>query len=821
MPKRSIRYLFLQPALVCLHAITACNLLLTFPFASANEQRQSQDAVFTFDWVPKSQLTEKQREHVNPSCNGLYVDPFAEVEQTDPALEPIFVDAQQAEMIAGKKVFIQGDIEIQQGDRRLSAQTMHYDQNDEKASLSGTVKIRQKGLSLQGDEATVNMAGNEARFLGGQFVIHQNHMRGSAEVVEQTKDKAIILRNGEITSCEPGDNAWLLKGEKIKLEPEKQSGSGHNIQIRVAGIPIFYMPYITFPLGEERKSGLLVPTLGSTDKGIDFAQPYYWNIAPNYDATITPRYAAGHGSMLESEFRALNSLSYNELAFGFLSSDQGNGDPDLDALIEEDPSNTLATERQYKGEDRWLVSLAHQGGTDQQWYSDIEFQRASDIDYLRDLSPTSFSTTTDTYLRQAVSVGYRIPNWHFGLSIQAFQNLILDLDDSYRQSPRTIAQGRYNWSDFSLYLDHEYVSFLHRDQFYLDNSPIITGERGRATYRLNWNKLWTWGYFRPEIGVQGLSYVLVDDNLRPEADDRPSLATSFASFDTGLIFERNNGRETLEPRLFYLYRDFTDHSDLFNVTPDGQNVNFDTTPLTFSYNQLFRSYRFAGGDRLDDASRLTVGMRYRRFDNSGNNVLNLSLGQAYYFRDRKVSLNDQTDTLEESDLAVQVDAPVTSAIRVTGDMLYNPDSTQVMRGSIGFTYLDYNAREQRRIINLGYRFVREQEQTNFTIAQTIDQLDLSYWLPVDHQWNLVGRIFYDLDASKELEAFAGFEYDNCCYRMRFLARRWLDSKLATLVNDEQRRFDQGLFLELELKGLGSSGKRVEQLLRDSILGFKE
>lgn len=762
-----------------------------------------------YDWVPVTELSAEQKQKLTHTCSGAYIDPLADHDASeDPALAPIYVEAGRSNMET-EQIVLDGDVQISQGPRRIAADYMFYNRRTEQAALEGNVEIRQPGMLVRGTGGEVNMAGEEARFEGGEFVLHNDHLRGSAGLIEHRPGGIVALEDGALTSCEPGHEAWLLKGERLRIDPVRNQGSGRNVTVEVGGFPVLYVPYFRFPLGDQRQTGLLLPVVGTSNSGVDITVPWYWNIAPNYDATIAPRYASGHGAMLETEWRYLNRQSMNTLSLAVLPNDKGGADPDAELAIDEEDI------RRYRGEERWLLGLQHQGGDDSRWYSSIDFAKVSDVDYFKDLTPESFELSNNTSLGQGALLGYRLPNWNLSARLQTYQNLLVDLDPNYQQLPRVQMNGRYSWDTLQLHLDHEWAYFDHRDESY------VQGQRARLDYQLQWNKHWLWGFVRPSVGVQGLGYDLNEDNLNAQADPRVTLAAPYASLDTGLIFERDGGRHTLEPRLFYLNRGHVDHSDLYGVTNDSfgpvRDVNFDTTLLTFSYDQLFRDRRFVGGDRIGDTNQLTLGVTSQWLDaDRAQPLAAVSLGQVMYFDDREVTVSgeERRQTLEESDLAGKVMAQVNSKIKLRSDFLYNPDSERVMRATTGISYNDLGDRH----FKIDYRYVRDERLAQSTLP--VNQLDSAFSMPVHEQWQVVGRLFYDLDANRELDAFLGFEYDDCCYRVRLLARRWLDSKLAELVNDDEPRHDVGVFFEVDLKGLASSGQKIQRLLSESLPDFQ-
>lgn len=775
------------------------------------------------DWVPREQLSPEERAQLLPFCRGAFREPEATHEDAgmDPNQAPIRIEADRSSVTNNSHIVLEGQVEITQGSRRLQADRMSYDRDTERASLTGQVIIRQPGTLIRGDEAHVHMDGEQGRFVDARFLLHDQHLRGGAGEIEQTADGTIILTDGRVTSCEPVEESWVLEGGKLILDPVKRQGSGRHVVLRFVGMPIFYLPYIRFPLGDERQSGFLFPVASySGSSGLDFATPYYFNLAPNYDLTLTPRVITERGAMLEAEGRHLSPLFETRMGLAYLANDRGGNQAHYRELI----SSGVATEAElqpYLGEDRWLAHIGQSGGRDQRWYSRVDYNAVSDLDYFRDLDTASFAVTNTTYLNRSAEVGYIFPHWSMQARLQDYQTLLRDLDESYRQVPRIDANGRYNWGDWHLQLNNEYVNFDHTDDFRANGSPVITGGRARAGYQLNWDKQWQWGFLRPHLGVQHLNYQLDEEPLTADDHATPNLTTPEAALDLGLIFDRNDPatgmlRQTLEPRLFYLYRDHVDHSELFGLTARNQAINFDTTALNFSYSQLFRETRFSGGDRIDDANQLAAGLTTRWYGGSRNReLLSASLGQIRYFEDRQVTLSGRPETFSRSEIATQLNAAITEHIDVRADLLVDDRNADISRGSL-FAHFG----SQSHLLNVGYRFIGA-ESLGATSDNDVKQLDVSFSTALNSQWQLVGRTNYDITDNRELEAFFGFEHNDCCYRVRILARRWLDSKIADLVQDNDLEYREGIFFEIQFKGLGGTGDRVSSILADSIPGYRE
>ena len=775
------------------------------------------------DWVPLEQLSEQQKQQIKPGCDGLYLDPMQSVQEklgdkgSDLDAFPLEIEADQSLMQDGELAILEGNVEVSQGARRIHADKMTYDMTQDQAELEGEVVIRQPGVLLQGSKALANGVDHSASFENADFVLHPQHLRGGAKSISQSANKVIELENGAFTSCEPGSNTWVLEGESITIDTENQQGEGKNIKLKVMDIPILYLPYITFPVGDKRKSGLLFPSIGISEKnGIDLAIPYYFNLAPNYDATVTPRVIGKRGFMLELEGRHL-SENFSTLGdIAFLANDRGGRDPALDEQI----ANGFISEeeaRPYKGENRWLGHFGQQGGANKSWYTEIDYSRASDNDYFRDLGTTSFSLQNTSHLNQAALAGYRSTNWHFSALVNDYQILLYDVDDPYQRLPQLNANGHYQLGAYSLNLLHDYTHFDHADDIWRNGSTIVKGQRMTTDYRLNINRRAPWGFFKPELGVQTLGYLLDQQSISEAAERAPLLATGLASLDTGLIFEHAGGNylQTLEPRAYYIFRSYDDHSDLFDVTDDGQNVNFDTSERTFSYSQLYRDSRFSGSDRLEDANRLTLGITSNWFDNdSGEEHFSISVGQIFYFDDQKVSLDQGVVEQNRSEFAGELRLRMGPWGRFFAGAIYDDgEANKFSRGTAG---VQLTSPSYKTLVNLAYSYVSDTSSST-----PIDQLDSAFITPISKQWAAMARYNYDYISKRELEVFFGLEYNDCCYRARLLARRWLDSNIAALTESEDGLYDQGMFFEIHLKGLGSSGAKVASILEDSIYGFRE
>lgn len=782
-----------------------------------------------YDFVLSDQLTQAQRDALAPGCTGMYIDPLGNQENAPPPENtPLVVEADDSVLTGAEKAELSGNVQISQGARSIRADKMTYSRNTEEAELAGGVTIRNPGMLIRGEKANMSTVRNQAAFENAIFVLHGQHIRGQADAIKQTSDSSIILEGGSITSCEPGGNAWSLSGSEIKIDNEKGQGTGKHITLKVGKVPVIYVPYIAFPLGEERQSGLLFPSISSSDNGgLDAAVPFYWNIAPNYDATITPRLISGRGAMLEVEGRHLSKTFYTEANIGFLPNDDGGQDKDLDTLVESgEITDTEA--HPYRDQSRWITHFNQQGGgaSNGGWYSSIDFTKVSDQDYIRDIGATSFSELNQTFLDQRAELGYLFDNWTVSGLAQNRQVLLYDLDTPYRRAPQLNAIGHYSRGGLEFTLDNEIVRFDHAAEQWRNGDSIITGSRISTDYRAAYPIRGLWGFVKPEVGYKTLGYELQSDELNIGAKRSPMLGAAQASLDMSMTFEHRGGGllQTIEPRVYYLYREYTDHSDLYNITSDMQNVNFDTSIRTFSYSQLFRDSRFGGRDRLDDANQTTVGLTSRWYSNdTGRELFSASVGQVFHNDDRRVGLNGgELDTDQTSELAADVSVMIGPLSRFYINSIYDTESDEITRASSG---VYYHSQDLATLVNLSYSYVRDYRQSSIAAGTTeetdIDQADFSIVTPINKQWSLMARYNYDFTQAQELETFLGFEYNDCCYRVRLLARKWLDSNIASLTDNQDLEHDQGIFFEIHFKGLGGSGAKVNSILEDSIRGYQE
>ncbi len=699
----------------------------------------------------------------------------------DPEQSALDVKANDAQLVENGISVFTGDVVVSRGGQELKADRVSYNQISGDITAQGDIQIRDSEIIINAQQAEWILSNDEGRLIDAYYRLRQNHARGRADTVYRQGTVKTLLKNASYTTCEPDDNAWLLESSSIHLDHNKNVGMARNVKVRLAGIPIFYTPYLSFPLSDERKSGFLTPSFGSSDEtGVDIQAPYYWNISPEKDATFTPRYMSERGLMLNTEFRYLHARHQGKIDAGLLLNDQLRNDGDR-------------LNPNYN-DDRKHFSLRHTGYFLSNWNTAIDYNYVSDKRYLEDFG-SNLSLASTTHLNRQFSVGYTGRNWGFTGRFQGYQTLT-DNIKPYQRLPQLLLKGSFPDKAMGLNYDikAEYVDFEHDDNIAgqrIDLEPAVS---------LPWTSIAA--FVTPRIALRYTRYNLTD-NLTTAMDKTPTRTAPVISLDSGLFFEREMswGRNayihTLEPRAFYLY------------IPERNQAGlpvFDSSLRTFNMWQLFAYDRFAGADRLGDANQLSMALTSRFINQqTGREALRVSLGQIQYFRDRDVTINNTgTDTRSRSDLVAELTASLAKEWTLRGEMQWDPYEN---RSNMSAVRLQYRG-DKGRLLNIAHRYRRD----NVTNLEGLEQLDISARVPINKQWSIVGRWYRSLKEDQTLETLAGIEYNSCCWATRLLIRDYVNNAF-----DDDRNL--AIFFQVELKGLGNLGQKTDALLERSILGY--
>ena len=807
------------------------------------------------DWVPRDKLTAAQLAETGPYCSGSYVEPIRPGmnDPTSKSDAPTFIGAKASRYEQEEQVAtLAGDVVMRQGSMQIEADEASLYQAESRGELNGKVRLRDNGALIVGDHADVQLDTGAAKVDNAEYVLHKSRIRGSALYAKRAEDSIIRLKDGTYTTCEPSSNAWQLKGNNITLNPATGFGTATNVTLRVKDIPVFYTPYIYFPIDDRRQSGFLPPSFSSSsDTGFMLVTPYYFNLAPNYDATLYPRYMTKRGLLMEGEFRYLTESSEGQFGAAYLNDD--NDDRKL---------QTDYTDKRY------MLNWQHKGGLDSRVMTEVDYTKISDPYYFQDLESDQIGVESQDFVNQQGAVSYRGDNYTARLNAQAYQLATVTQITPYNMLPQLTFNGALPYHPGGL--DFKYDTELVRFDRDLENGNFVD-EDGKVSSRLDNNVTglarangtrmnvapamslpmnWSYGFLTPS-----LKYMYTQYDLDLDGKGKAQLATGdnfdssvnrsvpIASIDSGLYFDRNtqwfgtNFRQTLEPRAFYLYVPERDQDDI---------PIFDTSESTFSYSSLWRDNRFTGTDRVGDENKLSLGVTSRWIEENGFERQRISIGQAYYFKDRRVQLpgidpDRQDATSNVSPYALEYAYRFNRDWRATADYNWDPDSHSPRSGSAMMHYQPED--NPNKVVNVGYRYrndqVRYDQYTGkWTVGggdylspgqpgyikdyYKIQQHDFSVIWPIVPQWNAISRWQYDYNRNRTLEAFGGFEYDNCCWKLRLISRYWVSNDEYTQDAPQNEKGDHGLFLQVVLKGLGGVvGTKVESFLDKGIQGYRE
>ena len=659
-------------------------------------------------------------------------------------------------------ILLNGTISIRHRDGALTAENAQFDSGTNIATVDGDMSYRTDGLEVKSSDATLNVAdgtfelGESGYELGSGAVVAQ----GRAQQIIRDDIGSLSLKDATYTSCPPGDNGWLISADSIKLNAEEGVGTAKDITLRFKDVPVFYAPAFSFPINDQRKTGLLAPRVNQSDEtGLEYRQPIYWNIRPNTDATFTIRAMSDRGLQLQSELRHLNRIGNWILNHEFIDDDS----------------------RFVPGLNRSYARLRHLGGFSDRWTTSADLNNVSDKDYFEDLGDT-LNIAGVTHLERRADITYTADDYVFRsrfLTYQTVDEAIVPDDRPYRQVPQFTLNYRRYFAQASINttVDTEWVFF--------DRADSVTGARFDLNPRIEWNRTRTSWYSTVAGSVRYTNYTL--NNSVTENRTVPTFST-----DVGMFFDRvgkDGSRLTLEPRLFYLYAKRTEQDQL---------PVFDTGALDFNFEQLFRENSFSGADRINDASQLSFALSSSMTNARGRETFQASIGQTLFFQDREVTLPEgEVETASSSDIVAELNLEFNQNWSGQSALQWNPNTSTTERSSAELRYRD----GRDRLFNIGHRFIRD-------VGETVNA---SFAWPIKNNWRVAAGVNYSLDDDLAIESVFGLEYESCCWAFRTAARRFITA------NGEDT--NTPFFFQLVLKGLAPVGQNVTEVLRESIGGY--
>jgi LPS-assembly protein len=711
----------------------------------------------------KNQNNEKKYQCINNPPN--IVSSQYSLTNPNPVKDAIYLEADSGEISSKGTSSLNGNVVIQQNTTQFTANNAQINRQTNEVIARGNVVLSDSNFSMKSPQVNYNLNDKSGTIKNAEYALGTEGAHGKSSKITLLDQNNLQLNDATFTSCPINDNSWHLATSDLKLNKKTQIGTAKNVTFNIGKVPVFYFPWLKFPINNQRLSGFLSPSVRlQTNAGISI--PYYFNLAPNYDATIRLTTLKNRGFQIDNEFRYLTQNHKGELSYTFIPNDKS-----------------------YNDEKRDYFKVEHKTIINKTTKLKLNAEGVSDEEYFDDFS-TSLETSTRPALQRRLEIVQSESPWTFSAAIEDYQ--ILDIDeDPYSKLPELKLKyaPKKGPKDFKFELNSELT--------YFDKKDDITGTR--ADVKLKLSQKWgqeSW-YFKPSISVAHTLYSL--DNAIDKSRINRILPT--ISLDTGLFFDRDVTKknvnesytQTIEPRLFYTYTPYKNQSNI---------PIFDTARTNFSEsNQLFLENRFTGKDRVADTNQLTFAVSSRIQDrNNGNEVFKVTLGQVFNFNDRKVTLPGGTIlTGKRSDLLLELAGRVNDRFRLASTINLRSDDKSISNYDLRLNYQD----KKKRIANLSFRKLNTE----------LEQISFSGALPINDKWSMVASIDQDTKNNRNLESLLGVEYQDCCWKTRLVVKRYLTLDNVTYENP--------VFIEFELKGLGNIGKSATRQIKEKIYGYDD
>lgn len=657
-----------------------------------------------------------------------------------------------------------GDVSLTRRQQKITADDVVINKSTEQISARGNVRFEDPNYRLSSPAINIDNLDDTALIENPEFELPGNHAHGQADEIRKIDQFRSRYSNLDYTTCDPDDRDWHLRAAEMEIDDQSGRGSAKHTRLFFKGVPFLYLPWFQFPVDDRRMSGLLTLSLGySEDNGNNVVLPVYWNIAPNFDMTITPSWFSDRGTQLNTENRYLFESNRGQLDLSYLD----------DEVVDDS---------------RWFQQWRHQTEFSHGIRAGLQLVEVSDGDIFDDFENMAPQYNNARHLERHVSLQRSAETWNSQLLWQDYQTLdstTATANRPYNRLPRfTLDADPQPWrGNLETPLQLELVEF--------DRDDSVTGTRSHVQASLEWRSSNSWYFFEPELQLSFTDYRL-QDNATDNSINR-SLPTF--GLDSGLIFERLAGSkkqwlQTFEPRLYFLHTPFEDQDDI----PD-----FDTSLNARTYSNLFKNNRFTGVDRIGDANQVTLGLASRIFDNdSGNELMQLRVGQAFYLKDRRVSLDGSRDDSSKSDVITELEVWPNSRTKVAARVIYEQAGSEINDRDLSINYVDDGL-----AANLGYYFKEDE----------LEQALISLVYPINERWTIVAKAQRSLKFEQTVENLLGIHYESCCWGLKILAGQ---------SGDELEDFaetDNSIYFELTLKGLSKAGRDIDAQLREAIPGY--
>jgi LPS-assembly protein len=720
---------------------------------------------------------------------GLRLAPQIEEHLVPPGTTPAtFVLGDHVSGTSDRDAAAKGSAELRRNVSVIKGTALHYDVDTDVADAYGNVRIVTNGVTFAGPEAHMQVGSSKGYMPTPKYHFTVRKASGSAEHVELLDSERSVFTDATYTGCQCARPAWYIRGSRFNFDTGADEGTAHNGVLFFQGVPIFASPWLSFPLSDDRRSGLLPPlfSIGSSN-GLDFSQPYYFNIAPNRDLTVTPRIISKRGVQLQQLYRYL-SPTYSGTFYA-------------DFLPDDEQTHT----------NRYGIFWQHHQNLGNGFAAYVNYNRVSDANYPYDLgnAGNQFLVGAQLVYQQEVGLTYNSGPWSVLLREQHWQSFYTAAsgDTPYGREPQVnVKYAKYNVNGF------DYGAEGDLTRFTITTGNLTQGNRfvfnPYLSYGINGP-----GYFVvPKVQEHFAAYNLTSIGTDVPVGTPKNFTESIPTFslDSGLVFERSvrlfgsDYIQTLEPRLYYVYTPFRNQNDA---------PLFDTAADDFGLAEIFTPNTFVGNDRIADANRLTAALTTRFIDpNTGDERARFVLAQEYYFTDQRVTLVPGTvpSAASHSNVIVGGSAKIGGGFASQATFQYNADLNQVVQTSAGFGY----SAGDRKVINVSYQYERADLALNNN--QPINQFLISAEWPLTRRLYGVGRINYDLGGGSLVDGLIGFQYDADCWSLGVGVQRYINGvNTTTLQGSSGTRF----LAQLTLKGLSHIDNGLTQAFRAGVQGY--
>ncbi len=689
---------------------------------------------------------------------------FNFLETENLAGDETLIEAQTLLSEDSESIHLSGDVSLTRERQRINADDILFDKSTEKISARGNVVFADPNYRLWSPQIWIDNQNDSALFEQPEFELQNQHARGQADKIEKLDPYRSLYSDLTYTSCDPDDSVWHLAASELEINTETGRGTAIHATLYFRQVPFLYLPYFQFPIDDRRVSGILTPSIGFDESnGTTVVLPVYWNIAPNYDMTITPVYFSDRGLQLNTENRYLLKNNQGQLDLSYLDDDEVD-------------------------DSRRFQQWHHKARFSDRVKAELLLVEVSDRDFFDDFKNVAPEYNNTRHLERCISFSGNGEVWHSELLFQDYQTPDEDTvigNRPYNSLPRLSLEANPEpWIEaLQTPLQMEWVRF--------DRDDSVTGNRAHIVSSVNWRAAESWYFFEPRLQLAFTDYRL-DNNPNGNSIAR---ALPTLSLDSGLIFERQAGSgnqwlQTLEPRLYFLHTPFEDQDDI----PD-----FDTSLNSRTYSNLFTNNRFTGADRIGDANQVTFGLTSRIFDNdNGAELLRARIGQIFFFEDRRVSLDGVVDEDSKSDLISELDIWPYPGLGLSARLVYDQDQSELSERNLSISYSNRGV-----AANFGYYFSEDE----------IEQALLSVVYPVNERWAVVAKYHRSLLFDQPVEHLLGLNYESCCWGLKILAGQTGDEI------DDFAETDSSIYFEFTFKGLSQAGQDVDRQLQDAIPGY--